>query len=69
MAPRPFPRHVPHDPCTQRFRHPSIQQALDLFLVRLQQEIGLADEAVEGLVKGDSSQLVALGKQGSLSLA
>lgn len=37
--------------------------ALDLFLVRLQQEIGMG-EAVEG----GSSQLVALGKQGSLSL-
>lgn len=42
--------------------------ALDLFLVRLQQEIGLG-EAVEGLGKGGSSQLVALGKQGSLSLS
>ena len=42
--------------------------ALDMFLARLQQEIGLGEQ-IEGLARGDSGQLVALGKQGSLSLS
>jgi len=47
--------------------------ALDMFLARLQQEIGDGLEeispAVVSLARGESSQLVALGKQGSLSLS
>lgn len=38
--------------------------ALDMFLARLQQEIGLGEQ-----IEGGSAQLVALGKQGSLSLS
>ncbi len=47
--------------------------ALDMFLARLQQEIGDGLEeispGVASLARGESGQLVALGKQGSLSLS
>jgi hypothetical protein len=46
--------------------------ALDMFLARLQQECGgggPGGEAVAALARGESSPLVVLGKQGSLSLS